>query len=600
MVTLAARNKTVVLMIRKLLIAMLLCSPMANAADQRKQLHQLFDDEWQRQMRLDPISASANGEHAFDTKLADLSVEAIEADKVATRAALERLQAIQPAALSPADRLNYRVFEWQLRDAVGAQAFPQELMPISQQGGIQTFHTVLEQLRLETADDYRNWLARLVQLDRLIDQHIALMKRGVEQGVVPPRVVMQRVTGQLAAQVVEKAEDSPFWSAFAAMPASISVADQDALRKQAREVLNSTLLPAYRRLSDYFTTEYLPDCSEAIAVTKLPGGTEYYRWLAQHFTTTELSPEEIHQIGLQEVARIRGEMEKIKDQVGFKGELSEFFNYLRSDPKFFFQTPDELLRAYRDTAKRIDPELVKVFRHLPRQPYGVRPIPAELAADTYTAYYQPGAIDGSRAGYYYVNLYKPDSRPRWEMMALSLHEAVPGHHFQFAIGAELPEQPMFRRTAYVVAYSEGWALYAERLGYDMGLYDDPYDQFGQLTYDMWRAVRLVVDTGMHAKGWSRERAIKFFSANAPKTEQDIVNEIDRYIAWPGQALGYKIGQLRILQIRAEAEKALGSAFDLKAFHDALLALGSVPLAVMQAEVGDWLEQQKAGQGDAGG
>ena len=298
-------------------------------------------------------------------------------------------------------------------------------------------------------------------------------------------------------------------------------------------------------------------------------------------------------MGLQEVARIRAEMEKIRQEVGFKGDLQAFFQHLRTDPKFFYQEPAELLEAYQAMSKRIDPELVKVFRTIPRLPYGVRPIPDNIAPDTTTAYYQPGAVDGSRAGFYYVNLYKPEVRPKWEMLALSLHEAVPGHHFQFARGAELPDMPMFRRTAYFVAYGEGWGLYAERLGYDMGLYDDPYDRMGQLAYDMWRAVRLVVDTGMHAKGWSRQQAIDFFMDNSPKTEQDVVNEIDRYIAWPGQALAYKIGQLRISALREEAARELGPAFDVRDFHDAVLDTGSVPLETLEAHIRSWIATQKA-------
>ena len=316
-------------------------------------------------------------------------------------------------------------------------------------------------------------------------------------------------------------------------------------------------MPAYRAFATFFNQDYLPRTRASIAAADLPDGKAYYDFLAGYYTTTDLTAEQIHQTGLKEVARIRGEMEKVKAEVGFTGSLPEFFAYLRSDPKFFHKTPDDLLQAYRALSKRIDPELVKAFHDIPRQPYGVRPIPDNIAPDTTTAYYQPGAVDGSRAGFYYVNLFKPEVRPTWEMMALSLHEAVPGHHFQFARGLELPERPMFRRTAYFVAYSEGWGLYAEQLGYDMGLYDDPYDRFGQLTYEMWRAVRLVVDTGMHAKGWTRERAIAYFKDNAAKTEQDIVNEVDRYIGTPGQALAYKIGQLKISALRARAKAALG-------------------------------------------
>jgi uncharacterized protein (DUF885 family) len=324
----------------------------------------------------------------------------------------------------------------------------------------------------------------------------------------------------------------------------------------------------------------------------MPDGKAYYDFLAGYFTTTDLRADEIHEIGLTEIARIRAEMEQVKAEVGFKGTLAEFFEHLRTDPKFFHNSPEALLEAYQAISKRIDPQLVKIAKTIPRLPYGVRPIPDNIAPDTTTAYYQPGAVDGTRAGYYYVNLYKPEVRPTWEMMPLSLHEAVPGHHFQFARGMELPDVPMFRRVGYFVAYGEGWGLYAERLGYDMGLYDDPYDRMGQLAYDMWRAVRLVVDTGMHTKGWSREQAIAYFMANAPKTEQDVVNEIDRYIGWPGQALAYKIGQLKISELRERATRALGEHFDLREFNDAVLATGSVPLKALEAHIDAWIEAEK--------
>ena len=285
-------------------------------------------------------------------------------------------------------------------------------------------------------------------------------------------------------------------------------------------------------------------------------------------------------------------MEKVKAEAGFEGTMAEFFAYLRTDPKFFEKTPEALLERYRATAKRIDPELLKVFHVIPRQPYGVRPIPDNIAPDTTTAYYQPGASDGSRPGYYYVNLYKPETRPTWEMIPLTLHESVPGHHFQFARGLEMPDAPMFRKTAYFVAYGEGWGLYAERLGYDMGLYDDPYDHMGQLAYDMWRAVRLVVDTGMHSQGWSRDRAIQYFMDNSPKTRQDVVNEIDRYIGTPGQALAYKIGQMKISELRAKAARELGPKFDLRAYDDAVLETGSVPLDALERHIDAWIVAQK--------
>jgi uncharacterized protein (DUF885 family) len=404
-------------------------------------------------------------------------------------------------------------------------------------------------------------------------------------------VLMQRIPGQIDAQLVDDPTASPFYKRFQTMPDAIPVAERKRLQAEARQVIASAIVPAYRGFKDFFEQEYLPATRDSIAAADLPDGRAYYDFLAAQFTTTSLTADQIHGIGLKEVARIRAEMEKVRAEVGFQGDLAAFFEHLRTDPKFFHDSPEALLEAYQAMSKRIDPELVKVFRLIPRLPYGVRPIPDNIAPDTTTAYYQSGALDGTRAGYYYVNLYRPEVRPKWEMMALSLHEAVPGHHFQFARGMELPDVPQFRRVGYFTAYGEGWALYAERLGYDMGLYDDPYDRMGQLAYDMWRAVRLVVDTGMHSKGWSRDRAITFFKDNAPKTEQDIVNEVDRYIGWPGQALAYKIGQLKISELRDRASARLGARFDLRAFNDAVLAIGSVPLAVLETHIDAWIAAQ---------
>lgn len=556
-------------------------------------LHRLFDSEWERGLRESPENAAYQGDRRFDDRWSDMGLAAIERREAADREALAALRRIDRAALSPADQLNYDTFAWLQERTVARQKFREYLQPVGHQGGVQTADGIAELLPFANAQDYRNWIARLDALPTLIEQTTALMKAGVAAGVMPPKVLMQRVPGQIAAQVVEDPAKSPFYKPLLKMPESIPAAEQQALRKQARDAITGKVVPAYREFGRFFDQAYLPHARDSIAATDLPDGPAYYDFLAGWYTTTDLTAEQIHQVGLEEVARIRAEMEKIRQEVGFKGDLQAFFQHLRTDPKFFYQEPAELLEAYQAMSKRIDPELVKVFRTIPRLPYGVRPIPDNIAPDTTTAYYQPGAVDGSRAGFYYVNLYKPEVRPKWEMLALSLHEAVPGHHFQFARGAELPDMPMFRRTAYFVAYGEGWGLYAERLGYDMGLYDDPYDRMGQLAYDMWRAVRLVVDTGMHAKGWSRQQAIDFFMDNSPKTEQDVVNEIDRYIAWPGQALAYKIGQLRISALREEAARELGPAFDVRDFHDAVLNTGSVPLETLEAHIRAWIATQKA-------
>ncbi|MFC0679295.1 DUF885 family protein [Lysobacter korlensis] len=565
----------------------------AQQNDAAQALHRLFEEEWERSLRENPENASYRGDKRYNDRWTDVSLAAIQAREATDREVLQRLRAIDRARLSPADRLNYDVFAWQLERDVERQKYREHERPLSQRGGVQTADEIVEVLPFATAKDYQDWLKRLEGVPAMVEQTTSLMREGLKARNTPPRVLMQRVPAQIGAQVVTDPEKSPFYKPFLKMPESIPAAEQDALRGAARRLIAERVIPSYRTFSTFFNDEYLPGTRESIAAADLPDGKAYYDFLAGHFTTTQLSADQIHEIGLKEVARIRAEMEKVKAEVGFKGTLAQFFEHLRTDPKYFHKSPEELFEAYQAISKRIDPELVKVFKTIPRLPYGVRPIPDKIAPDTTTAYYQPGAVDGTRAGFYYVNLYKPEVRPTWEMMALSLHEAVPGHHFQFARGMELPDVPVFRRVGYFVSYGEGWALYAERLGYDMGLYDDPYDRMGQLAYDMWRAVRLVVDTGMHSKGWSRDKAIKFFMDNAPKTEQDVVNEIDRYIGWPGQALAYKIGQLKISELRDKASRELGDRFDLREFNDAVLNTGSVPLAVLEAHIEAWIAAQKA-------
>jgi uncharacterized protein (DUF885 family) len=420
-----------------------------------------------------------------------------------------------------------------------------------------------------------------------------MLDEAAREGRTQPRVIMERLTPQLALQVVDSPEKSPFYAPFRRFPDSIGAADRARLDAAGRAAIASSVLPAYKRLQTAFTQRYLPATRSSVGISGTPQGADFYRErIAYHTTLNGLTADEIHAIGLAEVARIRGEMTKIKDQVGFKGTLQDFFVFLRTDPQFYYKTPQELFQAYLAVSKRIDPGLVKLFGKLPRTPYGLRAIPDTSAPNTTTAYYQPPAADGSRAGYYYVNLYRPEVRPKYEMEVLSIHEAVPGHHLQIALALEQASMPQFRRNAGYTAYIEGWALYSESLGEELGLYQDPYSKFGQLTYDMWRAVRLVVDTGLHAKGWSRQQAIDFFKDNAAKTEADIVNEIDRYIAWPGQALAYKIGQLRISALRREAEAALGPRFDIRAFHDTLLATGAVPLDVMEPRMRAWIAAQR--------
>ncbi len=573
-----------------ILLSLALFRSLGQAApeDAGKALQAFFDREWEWRMEQHPVRASTLGDRRWNDRWDDDSLEAQAKQEAHTKAALEELKKLDRSKLSPADQLNYDLFQKNLETEIAGYPFRMFLLPINQRGGIQTADEIAELLRFETLQDYEDWLKRLQTFPQSMEQNLALMREGVKAKIMWPKVVLERVPAQIDKQIVENPEDSPFFKPFKKWPNDISAADRERLTKAAREAIKTGIVPAFAKLKEYFNREYLPAAFPEVGVWQMPQGDALYTWLARRYTTTDLTPEEIHQKGLSEVARIRGQMQAIMDQVGFKGTLQEFFTKLRTDEQFFYKTPDELLQGYRALAKRIDPNLVKVFKTLPRTPYGVVPIPDKTAPDTTTAYYNGPAADGSRAGSYYVNLYKPETRPKWEMMALSLHEAVPGHHLQIALAQELGEIPKFRRFGGYTAFTEGWGLYAESLGEDMGLYDDPYSKFGQLTYEMWRAVRLVVDTGMHVKHWSRQQAIDFFKENAAKTEQDIVNEIDRYISMPGQALAYKIGELKIKELRGRAQSALGEKFDLREFHDVVLLSGAVPLDLLERNVDAWI------------
>lgn len=555
-------------------------------------LNALFDSEWEYDMQNSPTAASYMGDRRFNDRWPDLSIQAIEERQRHKQDVLVKLKAIERSKLPAAEQLNYDLYRLQLEVDLEGFRFGEHFIPLNQRGGIQTEDELGDALRFETVKDYEDWIKRLTTFSRMMDQTIVLMQEGMKRGLVQPKITMQRVPGQIEKQLVKAPEQSPFYKPLLNIPTSISQVDRTRLSAEAKQAISNSVLPAFERFNRFFNAEYLPSCQDGVGTWRLPDGEARYAWAARLFTTTKLTPAEIHQIGLSEVARIRGEMEKVKDRAGFKGSLPEFFAFLRTDKQFFCDTPQQLFMEYGATAKRIDPLLVKVFRTLPRTPYGVEAIPAKIAPDTTTAYYRQPAADGSRAGTYFVNLYKPETRPRWEMMALSLHESVPGHHFQIALAQEQGALPNFRRHAGYTAYVEGWGLYAESLGDELGLYEDPYAKMGQLTYEMWRAVRLVVDTGIHAFHWDRDKAIAFFRDNAPKAEQDIVNEVDRYISWPGQALAYKIGELKIKELRARAQQQLGAGFDLKEFHDVVLLGGAMPLEILEARVNRWLQEKR--------
>lgn len=563
-----------------------------NRTGAAQELYALFDAEWEYNLKENPTFASFLGDKRYNDRWTDSSLAAFakrQQHRVETLAALKK---INRGALSAADRLNYDLFGKDLEENIEGDKFKRYLLPITQQGGVQTADDLAQFIRFETVKDYEDWLARMNAFPVYMEQTLALMREGRRQNIMWAQAVLQRVPAQIDKMAAANGERNPFYAPFANFPKTISESEQTRLRNAAKAAVDEKIVPAFQKLKDYFTKEYLPAAYPQAGIWQRPDGADYYAFLARSYTTTAMTPQQIHDRGLAEVKRIRAEMERIKTQIGFKGTLQEFFQYLRTDERFFYKTPDELLNAYRATAKKIDPNLTKVFRTLPRTPYGVIPIPDKIAPDTTTAYYNSPAADGSRPGYYYVNLYKPEVRPKWEMTALSLHESVPGHHLQLALQQELGEVPNFRKYGGYTAFIEGWGLYSESLGEEMGLYDDPYDKFGQLTYEMWRAVRLVVDTGIHYFKWDRQRAIDFFKDNAAKTEQDIVNEIDRYISDPGQALAYKTGELKIKELRAKSKTELGDKFDLKEFHDIVLLSGALPLDILESNVNEWLAKKR--------
>ncbi len=553
-----------------------------------EQLHKLFEDEWEHGLVEDPTYASWLGDSRFNNRWQDLSPSAIDRRINHRREILKRLNEFDVKKLGQTDRISLRLFQRKYQNIVDEYPFGWHLVPLNQRGGIQDESTLADAMSFETVKDYENWIARLTSFPIYMEQTLDLMREGVRRKIVHTRIVMQRVPAQIKRQIVDDPTQSLYYKPFRNIPESITPSEKRRLQQAGREAITTHVVPAYREMLRFFNETYLPACYGKPGVWQFPEGKDFYALRCRVFTTTDMTPQEIHDTGLREVKRIRDEMLKVVKQVGFQGSFDEFLDHLRTDPKFYYDNPNDLLAAYREVCMRINPRLVRLFNRLPRIPYGVEAIPPHLAPDTTTAYYRQPSADGMRAGTYFVNLYRPEVRPKYEIQVLSVHEAVPGHHLQISLAQEIEGLPLFRRYGGYTAFIEGWALYSESLGSDLGLYKDPYSKFGQLTYEMWRAVRLVVDTGIHAFGWSRQDAIDFFTANTAKTPLDIENEVDRYISWPGQALAYKIGELKITGLRRRAESELGDRFEIREFHATILGQGAVTLDVLEGIVDDWI------------
>lgn len=563
------------------------------ASSDSTRLRQLAELYFEWQVTESPELATFIGHPGHDHLWTDLSASAIARRKREAGRTLAVLNTIDRQRLSLADRLTYDLLLHEGQTAVEQAKFPGELMQVTALSGIQRdIPDVVSLMKVARAGDASAVLARLESFPGLVRQVIALLDTGLARGITPPRITLHGVADAVGRQIVDDPTRSAMVAPLTKLPATMPEADRLRVRERGTALVRDSVLPAWRQLHRFISDRYVPGARESIGLSALPNGEAWYAFAVRQYTTTDMSAPAIHELGRREVTRIRAAMDSVIGQTGFKGSFAEFIHFLRTDPRFYFTDTASLLREYRDIAKRIDPGLVRLFGRLPRMPYGVIAVPAYSERNVTTAYYMPGSLEAARPGYFYANTYDLKSRPKWEMEALTVHEAVPGHHLQIAIAQELENVPEFRKHLGFTAFVEGWGLYSESLGHDLGLYGDPYSRFGALTYDMWRAVRLVIDTGLHSMGWSRQQAIDYFAANSSKPLHDITVEVDRYISWPGQALAYKIGQLKIRELRDYATNELGDAFDLRAFHDEVLGAGAVPLGILDARIREWVARQK--------
>lgn len=585
----------------RLILAFLLCSISAplwavetKAVPADVQLDDFLKREWAWRLAQSPLLASAVGDRSQDAQLDQIGENVVRARLPQLERFRKELLSLSEGELSAPARMNAQIVLRQIEDAIAGIEVGEYLIPMTSDSA---FYSDLGMLprshRFDTVANIEAYLDRLAQIPRYFDQHIEVLKIAVKRGMTLPQVVLNGREAPIR-QMAELSDpsQSPFYAPLRELPTSIAPAEQDRLRERAQRVIGEQLQPAYADLLKYFVEHYIPRARSTLAAELLPGGKAYYRQQIRYYTTLDLSPDEIHQRGLAEVERILGDMEAIRSEVGFEGDLQAFFAHLRSAPEFYVDKPAELLRHASHIAKRIDGMLPRYFGQLPRLPYTVAPVPDSIAPYYTAGRYVSAAAGSHDPGTYWVNTWNLKARPLYTLPALTLHEAVPGHHLQNALAEEQGEQPPQRRYSYISAYGEGWALYTEWLGAEMGVYTTPYEHFGRLTYEMWRACRLVVDTGIHSKGWTRQQALDYMLNHTALSEHEITTEVDRYISWPGQALSYKLGEMSIRALRRKAEATLGDAFDLRSFHDAVLAQGSVPLPMLEAQIGDYIHSRQ--------
>ena len=561
----------------------------ALAADEAAKLHDVFDRAWETRLKEDPLFATSVGRHEYDDRLPVMTFAELERQAGEAKALLAELDAIDRSKLPAVEAVNYDIFRRQVENGLQGFELGDYQMPFNADSGFHTgFSRLPEEVPLATVKDYENYISRLKAWPRYMQEQIELMRMGLKRGMTVPRATLEGYEGTITAHVVDDPAKSVFWAPFEKFPSTIPEADRERLRREGRAAVMDGAVAGYRTFLDFYRKEYLPNARKTLAASELPNGRAYYALQIRQYTTLDLTPEEIHKIGLGEVDRISREMDAVMKQVGFKGDFPAFLRFLRTDPRFYVKKPEELLERAAWIAKQIDGKLPSLFKTLPRLPYTVRPVPPDIAPKYTSGRYVEAPQGSTQPGIYWVNTYKLESRPLYNLEALTLHEAVPGHHLQIARSRELEDLPNFRRFSYISAFGEGWGLYSEWLGLEAGLYTDPYSNFGRLTYEMWRACRLVVDTGIHSMGWTRQQAIDYMATRTALPLHEVETEVDRYISWPGQALSYKLGELKIKELRKRAEQALGNRFDVREFHDVVLGSGAVPLNVLENNVDRWI------------
>jgi uncharacterized protein (DUF885 family) len=568
--------------------------PPAPPAGESERLRHLLDVAWEEKLRQHPEFATYIGFPGHNDRWSDFSPAGIERRHAVAREQLKALQAIDRGRLAPAEQLDFDLFRRRLEGQIEGFRFPDEQIVLTQYGGLQLdVPRLLATAPAASRRGYEDLLARLGSLPELVDQDLALMAQGLAAGVTPPKSLLGGVPDQVRALLPDDPWRSPLLAPFRQISAGVPPEDQARLHQAALDAYEKKAAPAFRKLLRYLTETYVPGARESLGFGALPGGAEWYAYLVRQATTTDLTPRQVHEIGLAEVKRIRAEMEKVIAGTGFQGSFADFVRFLHTDPRFFYDKPEDLVAGYRAIADQADRKLAAVFGTRPSLPYRVLPIPAETARSRATAYYEPGSVAAGRPGTCFVNTYDLKARPKWEMEALALHECTPGHHLQVTLAQEVRKPPKVLNYHDYTAFVEGWGVYAETLGDDLGLYRDPYARFGQLSYEMWRAGRLVVDTGIHSQGWTRRQASDFFRDNTAQDERAIEVEINRYVSDPSLALAYKIGELKFKELRASAQKELGAAFDLRAFHDEVLRQGALPLDLLEQDVRTWMAGVKA-------